>query len=94
MKEEKKMVMYGSIYADEFKDYKRIVEEQFKGCAEKAKKDGIEIEVWGFDVGVRDNEETRLFPPTEEDTRKVEAWVKECAEKYLPGIPNVSEVQK
>lgn len=76
--------MYGSLYNDEMPIYKEKIEEQFKGCSEKALADGMEIMAWGFDVLVEDPTQKKI----------AEDWAEECARKYFPGVENVSVLNK
>lgn len=80
----KKTIFYGSLYDDEMSNYKRKIEEQFRDCVEKAKKDDMEIVTWGFDVLVRDSLKKTI----------AESFVEDCAKKYFPGIKNVSLMNK
>jgi hypothetical protein len=77
---ENNSIFYGSLYDDEMPTYKEKIEEQFKGCSDHAKKEGLNIVAWGFDVLVKKSEDKKI----------AEDFVEECAKKYFPGVESVS----
>lgn len=79
-----KSVFYGSLYNNEVRIYHTKVEEQFRACSEKMRKENMEVVTWGFDVLVKD--------PSKK--KEIESWVRRCAEKYFPGVPHVEEANQ
>lgn len=77
----KKTIFYGSLYDNEVNIYRTKTEEQFRGVAKHAKENDLEIETWGFDVLVQNASKKK----------EIESWVRRCAKKYMPNVPNVSE---
>lgn len=79
-------IFYGSIYDDEKKNYRKIVENQFYNCSKDAKEKGLNIVKWGFDVIVEDDRYAGKDIVTKEE---IEKFVKKCAKKYFPGVESV-----
>lgn len=79
-----KTVMYGCIYEDEYPKYKEVIEQQFSHCADKVKKDNLEVATWGFDVLIKDPEKKKIATD----------FVQECAIKYFPNVPTIDQIKK
>lgn len=83
MTEEKnKIAFYGCLYEEEKQDYKDVIEKQFRECKKRADMNGKEIMTWGFDCLLKDPIEKQIAI----------SYAKECADKYLPGLADVSEL--
>ncbi len=72
-------VFYGSIYNDEADDYKKIVSEQFSGCAKQAIEKKMTVVKWAFDVLVENPEKKK----------EIQEYVNECAKTYFPNVSKV-----
>lgn len=87
----KQSLMYGSIYQDEMsKDWKKIISEQFEHCADKCKKDNLEIVKWAFDYVAEDKQGKSVLRNTMFAKIALD-YAKECANTHMPGVANVSE---